>query len=146
MNHSRRCTRRPLVLEPLEDRFLMAACHVVRLADLPGGHDLGNGNARGSLRYCITFANANPGPDTIDFNVIGTIQLTSALGGLPWLTSDMVITGPGADLLAVRGPGWWSTRILTVDSGATVTISGMTFTHSYGDTAGEWAAYSTPAP
>src|SRR5262245_54444274 len=91
-----------LSLEPLEGRFLLTACHVTRLADLPGGFDLGNGHARGSLRYCINLANNNPGPDTIDFKVTGTIQLTSKL---PTLTSDITITGPGADLLIVKGKG-----------------------------------------
>ncbi len=132
MNHSRRCTRRPLVLEPLEDRFLLATCHVVRLADLPGGHDLGNGHARGSLRYCITFANTNPGPDTIDFSVTGTIQLTYA--GLPTLQSDMTISGPGADLLAVRTAGLASGHegsIFVIDQGATVAISGLTITNGW---------------
>lgn len=128
-------TSRRLNLEPLEDRFLLAACHVVRLGDLNAGHDLGTGHARGSLRYCINFANNNPGPDTIDFKVTGTIQLTLPL---PELASDMTITGPGADLLALRGPGfWWPAgkegAIFTVK--ATVAISGLTITHSYNDSA-----------
>ncbi len=119
-------------LETLEDRFLLAACHVGRLADLNAGNDLGNGHARGTLRYCINFANNNPGPDTIDFKVTGTIQLTSNLSSL---TSDITITGPGADMLAVSGLGKYGLvgPIVYIDTGATVAISGLTITKGYNE-------------
>ncbi len=123
---------RPLTLEALEDRFLLAACHVIRLADLNVGHDLGNGHARGSLRYCINFANNNPGPDTIDFKVTGTIQLTNEL---PDLASDITMTGPGADLLAVSGlaPSGTVGPIFRVVGGTTVAISALTITDGFTD-------------
>jgi hypothetical protein len=104
----------------------MSTCHVTRLGDTNIGHD-----GRGSLRYCITRSNHNAGSDTIDFKVIGTIQLTSPL---PDLASDISILGPGADLLAVSGPGMNGTfekSIFVVLQGATVTLSGLTITQGY---------------
>jgi hypothetical protein len=53
-----------LTLEILEDRRLLATCHVVRLGDFRAGADLGGGHSRGDLRYCINKANDLPGPDT----------------------------------------------------------------------------------
>ena len=55
----------------------------------------------GSLRAAIEYANANPGPDTIRFDIAGagphTIQPLSAL---PWITDD------GTALDAWSQPGW----------------------------------------
>ncbi len=109
-------------LETLEDRFLLATCDVIRLANLNAGHDLGTGQARGSLPYCINFANNNPGPDSIDFNVTGTISPSGT--NLPGLNSDMTIVGPGADLLTISD--CHSESIFVIGTGATVTISGLT--------------------
>ena len=55
----------------------------------------------GSLRQAILNANANPGPDTIDFapGLSGTIVLTS---GELQITNDVTIVGPGANLLDHR--------------------------------------------
>jgi parallel beta helix pectate lyase-like protein len=119
-------TTRPRV-EPLEDRLLLSTCHVTRLVDADAGTGL-----RGTLRYCINYANNNPGPDTIDFKVTGTIQLAS---WLPDLASDITITGPGADLLAVSGQGTplGGQPILSIDTGATVTISGLTIANGITD-------------
>ncbi len=123
MSLKRFCFFRPRV-EPLEDRFLLAACHVVRLANINAGHDLGTGQARGSLPYCINYANNNPGPDTIDFNVTGTISPFAT--NLPVLASDMTIMGPGSDLLTISD--CHSQAIFVIGTGATVTISGLTMT------------------
>src|SRR5687768_499505 len=79
-----------LLLERLEDRQLLSTCHVTRLADTGGGLGF-----RGDLRYCINMVNDNPGPDTIDFRVMGKINLTA---GLPKLNSDIDIQGPGREL------------------------------------------------
>src|SRR5262245_51924177 len=107
-----------LNLEPLEDRELLSTCHVTRLADA----NVGKGQ-RGTLRYCIQKSNDNPGPDSIDFKVTGTIYLTSKL---PDLASDITLTGPGADLLRVDGSAQY--RVFTVSFGATVAMSGLTVT------------------
>src|SRR5262245_33019214 len=80
-------------LETPEDRTLLATCHVTRLSDTGAGQGL-----RGDLRYCINYANGNPGPDTIDFKVTGTINLTQAL---PDLSGELTVAGPGADLLTI---------------------------------------------
>src|SRR5262249_48547690 len=100
------------------------------LSDLNAGHDLGTGQARGSLRFCINYANDNPGPDRIDFKVAGTIQLASPL---PDLASNITILGPGADLLAVSGPGinGFEGSVFIVLEGATVTLSGVTVTNGF---------------
>ncbi len=105
-------------LERLEDRALMSTCHVTRLTD----QGLGKG-FRGDLRYCINKVNAEPGPDAIDFNVTGTINLT---GALPDLSTDIDIQGPGAGLLRVRRDTGGNYRIFRVGVGAMVDISGLT--------------------
>src|SRR5262245_16406797 len=108
-----------LRLEVLEDRTLLATCHVTRLSDTGVGQGL-----RGDLRYCINYANNNPGPDAIDFKVTGTINLT---GALPDLATDIDILGPGANLLTVarsNSSGFY--RIFNVTAGGTVALSGLT--------------------
>lgn len=104
-----------LQLEPLEDRILLATCHVTRLTDQGTGQGF-----RGDLRYCINKANTEPGRDVIDFKVTGTIILSD---DLPALGSDIDVVGPGARLLTVRAANDF--RIFTIASG-TVLISGLT--------------------
>lgn len=115
--------RRVLALEGLEDRALMTAMNYI----VNSLGDSGTGSGRfGDLRYAITQADLNPG-STIAFYLNGTIQLGSML---PDLTADMTITGPGASKLTVRGGGASSNfSLLTVDSGTTARISGLTFTN-----------------
>jgi CSLREA domain-containing protein len=101
-----------------------------------------------SLREAITAANAHRPADEITFGVTGTILLQSAL---PNLSDDVTITGPGANVLTVQRAGGTCSdnaasctstnltqcgnpatavciafRIFTVNSGKTVTISGLT--------------------
>ena len=57
-----------------------------------------NDNGGGSLREAVAQANANPGPDNIDFTVTGTILLTS---GQMQISGPLTITGPGAANLTV---------------------------------------------
>jgi len=46
----------------------------------------------GSLRWAITNANANPGPDTINFHIIGTAPFTiNLLSALPVVTNPVTI-------------------------------------------------------
>jgi hypothetical protein len=107
--------RRPL-LEVLEDRTAPSAYHVTSLLDTGAGSGLA-----GDLRYCLTQANANPGPDTIAFDVTGTIALQSAL---PALSDDVDVQGPGAASLTVSGGG--SYRVFAVSAGVTAGLSGLT--------------------
>jgi hypothetical protein len=109
------------VLEHLEARTLLATCHVTRLGDVGAG-----AGAQGDLRYCINQTNTEPGPDTITFTVIGTINLTSAL---PDLESDLTITGPGAGILTIHARQ--KARVFYVDEGANVQISDLTVTGGY---------------
>jgi hypothetical protein len=115
-----------LNLEPLEERRLLATCHVVRLGDFGAGSDLGGGHSRGDLRYCITKANNEPGADIVLLERSGVINLTSALAEL---ASDMDIVGPGSSLLTVRRNTGGNYRIFDVPAGAIVHISGLTATN-----------------
>jgi hypothetical protein len=74
----------------------------------------------GTLRYCITQANAAGGSDTITFSVTGTITLTSAL---PSISSDLAITGPGVNLLTVSGNN--ALRVFRTAGTAALTISNL---------------------
>jgi hypothetical protein len=114
-------------LECLESRTLLALCNVTRLGDFGAGATMGS-FSRGDLRFCISHANANPGPDVINVNVTGTINLS---GPLPTLATDMNIVGPGSGLLTVRRNTSGSYRIFTVGVGAQVHISGLTATSGY---------------
>ena len=82
-----------------------------------------NTSGAGTLREAIVSANANPGPDTIEFDagLNGTIVLASAL---PQLTDDAEITGPGAAIITVSGNSL--VQPFFIASGSTVTLSGLT--------------------
>lgn len=81
----------------------------------------GAGNC--TLRAAIQQANATAGPDTINFSVTGIINLTSAL---PNVASEVTISGPGSSLLTVRRDAGGDYRVLTITSGVTVIVSGLT--------------------
>ena len=72
----------------------------------------------GSLREAI--AGAVPG-DTINFGVTGTITLTA---GELLINTDLTISGPGADSLAISGNN--ASRVFKIFMSRTVTISGVT--------------------
>jgi CSLREA domain-containing protein len=82
-----------------------------------------DGTGKCTLRAAIQQSNAAPGADTINVIVTGTIDLSAAL---PGLSSDLTLSGPGANLLTVRRNTGGDYRIFTVTSGATVSISGLT--------------------
>jgi hypothetical protein len=110
---------RPSV-EVLEARNLLSTFTVDHLAD-----DLLGDGLNGSLRYCIK--NAIDGDDIqFDPSVTGTINLT---GALPDLTHSISLDGPGPDQLTVRRDTGGYYRIFTVDSGTTVSISGLTISN-----------------
>lgn len=109
-------------LEPLEVRGLLSVYVVNTLGDT------GAGVGRiGDLRYCLTHATDG---DNITFTPAaqGTISLTSPL---PNLTHSIKIKGPGAGKLTVRRDGGGNYSVFTVDSPATVTISGLTVLNGY---------------
>jgi CSLREA domain-containing protein len=97
-----------------------------------------------SLREAITAANASAPDDAIYFAVTGTITMNS-LGALPALDSNMKLLGPGANALAVkRDPAAAAFRILTVNSGKTVTISGLTMTNGNAGAGSGGGIYKRP--
>ena len=103
-----------------------------------GGVNPSPGAGTGTLRQAIVDANANAGADMITFSasVTGTIVLSSAL---PNLSDDVIISGPGANVLTVQrstAAGTPSFRIFTINSGKTVTISGLTITNGNVDGGG----------
>jgi len=85
-----------LSFEALEDRTVPSTFSVL---------NLDNGGA-GSLRQALLDANANPGADTIQFDVTGTIQLTT--GALPAITGQVDIDGSTA-------PGFATAPLVEVD-------------------------------
>jgi hypothetical protein len=136
LNNARiRSTRRPVhrrdrrslrlrAIELLEDRALLSTYKVNDLANTTSS------STDVTLRYAITQADAHPG-STIDFNVTGTIALSSAL---PDLNADVTITGPGASALTIEGGGPSSNcSILTVNSGVTASLSGLTLSDGNSD-------------
>jgi hypothetical protein len=79
-----------------------------------------NDSGPGSLRQAL--ADATDG-DAINFLVSGTIRLTSDQLSV---NANIVIDGPGADMLAVNGRD--RSRVFYISLGKTVTISGLTIT------------------
>ncbi len=93
--HSQRA-RRQYVFQQLEDRSVLSAIAVTNLND----------SGPGSLRQAITTADAAHGSQTIDFNVAGTIHLTS--GALPAVTASVDIDGTSA-------PGFAAAPVVEID-------------------------------
>lgn len=90
--------------------------------------DDGTGGTTGSLSWAIQQANANPGQDTIDFSVTGTISVT---GNLPQIYEAVSITGPGASALTIDGGGTKRLLDFVGFAGGTDTVSGLTLTGGY---------------
>jgi hypothetical protein len=105
-------------VEALEDRRLLSQINltVSSLADA----------GTGTLRAAILAADGKPSDKfTIGFSVTGTIDLQSPQ---PDLNAAIAIQGPGASSLTVeRAVGAsFTSAILTVDSGQTASLSGLT--------------------
>jgi predicted outer membrane repeat protein len=117
--------RQKLRVEVLEARTLLSTCNVTRLTDLGAGNGY-----QGDLRYCITKANAEPGEDLIIFQptAYGTIRLSSSL---PTLTDDLIIAGPGAEVVDVRRDSQDSFRIFRINIGVTAQMYGLTISNGY---------------
>ena len=115
-NRSRQRSFYSLFTERLENRTVPTTITVSNLYD----------TGAGSLRDAITQANANPG-STIVFGsgVTGSIQLGS---GLPNITANMTISGPGSSNLSVIGgkSANASFDAFSISNGKTITISGIT--------------------
>jgi hypothetical protein len=113
---ARRARPGRLNVECLEDRTVPSTFSVSNLAD----------SGDGSLRAAIAAANANPGDDDINFapGLRGTVVLAS---GELNILDDVRIDGPGAARLAVSGND--ASRVFKIESGADVSIDGLTVTH-----------------
>ncbi len=86
-----------------------------------------NDSGPGSLRQALLDANANgAGADTINITVNGTINLA---GVLPDIASNLMINGPGANLLTVRRNTGGDYRIFQINSGVSVDLSGLTISN-----------------
>src|SRR5262249_9162180 len=85
-----------------------------------------------SLRDAINVANIRPG-NIISFApaLTGTIQLASAL---PDLANNIVLQGPGANLLTIRRNTGGAYRLFGVTSGVAASFSGLTLAN--GDAGG----------
>ncbi|HEX4021133.1 MAG TPA: choice-of-anchor Q domain-containing protein [Acidobacteriaceae bacterium] len=84
-----------------------------------------NASDTGSLRYAVNTAGNG---DTIQFsNVIGTITLTN---GTLTIGNGVTITGPGANVLTISGNH--AATMFLVNSGSTVSISGLTIANGKG--------------
>lgn len=81
-------------------------------------------NGPGTLRSALT--NAQNG-DVITFAVTGNIVNSSPQDGMI-ISNNVAIVGPGANMLAVRG----LYRAFYINSGVTVSISGLTFANCVG--------------
>jgi hypothetical protein len=90
-----------------------------------------NDSGVGSLRQAMIDANANAGADVISFQagLTGTITLLSEL---PRFNASAAINGPGPDILTVKrstADGTPLFRIFTINSGLTVSITGLTISN-----------------
>src|SRR5438105_1759519 len=93
-------------------------------------HDDGSCNALDcTLREAINAANSNPGADTINFSVTGTINLATEL---PGISDDVTISGPCGNQLTVQrstAGGTPDFGIFTVTTASTVTFTGLTISN-----------------
>jgi CSLREA domain-containing protein len=128
-----------LVLVQISRAQVITPLHlnVNSLADTPDSNagdgscdsDVATAGEQCTLRAALQEANASAGADTITFDPalnLGTISLNTAL---PDIAGNVVITGPGANLLRIQrsiAGGTSNFRIFKVGASMTVTISGLT--------------------
>lgn len=83
--------------------------------------DTGDGaGTLGTLRWAMTQAEANPGLDTIEFSITGSIPVGAT--PLPVITQPLIVTGPGSTQLTVSALG----DAFSSSSSTDLTISGLT--------------------
>jgi hypothetical protein len=89
--------------------------------------ELGDDNSRGTLRWAINTANADPVIHRIIFleGLEGTLRLSS---DLPHINSNLSIIGTGAEHITISGEGNY--RMFVVNKGFVLDISGFTLTDS----------------
>src|SRR5690554_5702412 len=87
-------------------------------------------NSPGTLRWAMDMANSDSDINEIIFDpsLSGTITLTS---NLPNVSSNMIITGPGASGITISGDNQY--RMFVISAGSILDISGITFTSSAND-------------
>jgi hypothetical protein len=91
----------------------------------PTDINFGSGDS-GDLRYCIGRTNANPGADSITFEITGTIALNSSL---PVITDSVSIVGSD-HAIVVDGQDHLGIIPISVSAG-TVTLSDITITRGH---------------
>jgi hypothetical protein len=125
---SRLLVRAVLALFVLSPLSAQAAIYEVdRLTDLdPAGGGEGSGLV-GDFRFAIVHALSG---DAITIQVTGTIELAA---GLPAISQNICIKGPGAHLSTVRGVG---SSVFQVDAGASVNLTGFQITGGRGNGGG----------
>jgi hypothetical protein len=84
----------------------------------------------GTLREAIANANSTAGPDTIEFQLAALPATITLLTGELSITDGLTITGPGAGELTIDANN--SSRVFSVNSGATASLSGLTITGGNG--------------
>ncbi|MEO8391953.1 MAG: right-handed parallel beta-helix repeat-containing protein, partial [Chloroflexota bacterium] len=98
-------------------------------------HNDGSCDADCSLREAINAANSAGGANTISFSgLFSSAQTITLTSNLPGLSSNITITGPGANLLTIDGAN--AHQVFFTGGGTTVSISGMTITHGSTNFAG----------
>src|SRR5687767_6481601 len=95
--------------------------------------DAGTAGSQCTLRAAIQETNDIPGDDAISFSLPpnSTITLDNALDAI---NGNLDISGPGANLLTVQRSASVATpqfRIFAINSGTTVTVSGLTVTNGH---------------
>ncbi len=88
----------------------------------------------GSLRTAI--ASADSYEDVINFDVTGTITLSSELG----IYNGLTIQGPGADLLSISGGG--VCRVFYIETAESVDISGLSIVSGYAENSAGGGMYN----
>jgi len=104
---------------------LATSIHSLQALDILVANNADSGN--GTLRQAIQFNESLGGGNTIVFSniVTGTITLTNALGEL-FISKDVTIIGPGANVLAISGNN--AHRVFHLTNNAIVNITGLTVT------------------
>ena len=121
-----RLNNRRLQAESLEPRLVLSTLLVTTLND----------SGAGSLRQAILDANAATGADIVEFDpgLNGTLLLTS---GKLTITDDLVVDGPGNDIIRVDGGNQVYNGMFTINDGdpntaTQVVLHGLTLTRARG--------------